>query len=88
MQPSMIFILTERCLLLVLRRGDTLKILVDHAYLICSNFPLRKKGIYHLKNVFNKNDYPKWIINQTLNKVEKITKLLQIMKAKNYKFHL
>ena len=40
------------------KRG-TLKILADHAYLICSSVALRKKGIDHLKKVFHeKNDYP------------------------------
>ena len=52
------------------KRG-TLKILADHAYLICSSIALRKKEIDHLKNVFHeKNDYPKWVINQVLNEVE------------------
>ena len=52
------------------KRG-TLKTLVDRAYLICSNITLRKKEIDHLKKVFHeKNDYPKWVINQVLNEVE------------------
>ena len=47
----------------------TLKTL-DLAYLICSNIALRRKEIDHLKKVFHeKNDYPKWIINQVLNEV-------------------
>ena len=51
------------------KRG-TLKTLVVRSYLICSN-TLRKKEIDHLKKVFHeKNDYPKWVINQVLNEVE------------------
>ena len=52
-------------------KRDTLKTLVDRAYLICSNIALRKKEIDHLKKVFHeKNDYPNWVINQLLNEVE------------------
>ena len=52
------------------KRG-TLKTLVDRAYLICSNIALGKKEIDHLKKVFHeKNDYPKWVINQVLNEAE------------------
>ena len=51
--------------------GGTLKTLADRAYLICSSIALRKKEIDHLKKVFNeKNDYPKWVINQVVNEVE------------------
>ena len=56
------------------KRG-TLKTLVDRAYLICSNITLRKKEIDHLKKVFHeKNDYPKWVINQVLNEVAEMHK--------------
>ena len=52
------------------KRGR-LKTLVDRACLICSNIALRKKEMTHLKKVFHeKNDYPKWVINQVLNEVE------------------
>ena len=45
--------------------------LVDRAYQILPNITLRKKEIDHLKKVFHeKNDYPKWVINQVLNEVE------------------
>ena len=55
-------------------KRSTLKTLVDLAYLICSNFALRKKEIDHLKKVFHENnDYTIWIINQILNVVEKKT---------------
>ena len=37
------------------KRG-TLKTLVDHAYLICSNFALIKKKIDHLKKVFHERN--------------------------------
>ena len=52
------------------KRG-TLKTLIDRAYLVCSSPELWKKEIQHLKQVFHeKNDYPKWIINQVVGKVE------------------
>ena len=45
--------------------------LADDAYLLCSSIALRKKEIAHLKKEFDeKNDYPKWVINQVLNEVE------------------
>ena len=44
---------------------------MDKGVPFCSNIALRKKEIDHLKKVFHeKNDYPKWIINQVLNEVE------------------
>ena len=52
------------------KRG-TLNALADRAYLICSSIALRKKEVDHFKKVFHeKNDYPKWVINQVLNEVE------------------
>ena len=45
--------------------------MVDYAYLICSSSELRKKEIQHLNQVFHeKNDYPKWVINQVVEQVE------------------
>ena len=45
--------------------------LVHCAYLTCSNFTLRRKEIDHLMKKFpEKNDYPKWLINKVLSKVE------------------
>ena len=52
------------------KRG-ALKTLVDHAYLICSNFALSNKEIDHVKKVFlKKSDYHKWPFNHVLNEVE------------------
>ena len=52
------------------KRG-TLNALANCAYLICSSIALRKKEVDHFKKVFHeKNDYPKWVINQVLNEVE------------------
>ena len=52
------------------KRG-TLKTLAHRGYLIYSSIAISKKEIDHLKKVFDeKNDYPKWIINQVLNEVE------------------
>ena len=43
----------------------------DRAYLICSNVAFKKKEIDHLKKVFHeKNNNPKWVINQVLSKEE------------------
>ena len=51
--------------------------LVHRVYLTCSNFTRRRKEIDHLMKTFHeKNDYPKWLINKVLNKVEE--------KQKNY----
>ena len=39
--------------------------------MICSSPELRKQEIHHLKQVFHeKNDYPKWIINQVVEQVQ------------------
>ena len=52
-------------------KSGTLKRLADCAFLICSSIAIRKKEIDHLKKVFHEmNDFPKWAINQVLNKVE------------------
>ena len=52
------------------KRG-TLKTLIDRAYLICSSPELQKQEFQHLKQVFHeKNDYPKWVINQVVEQVE------------------
>ena len=52
------------------KRG-TLNALANCAYLICSSIALRKKEVDHFKKVFHeKNDYPKWVINQVLNEAE------------------
>ena len=41
-------------------KRETLKTLIDRAYLICSSPELRKQEIQHLKQIFHKkNDYPK-----------------------------
>ena len=49
----------------------TLKTLIDRAYLVCSSPELWKKEIQHLKQVFHeKNDYPKWVINQVVGQIE------------------
>ena len=51
------------------KRG-TLKT-IDCAYLIYSSPELRKQKIQHLKQVFHeKDDYPKWLINQDVEQVE------------------
>ena len=52
------------------KRG-TLKTLIDCVYLICSSPELWKQEIQHLKQAFHeKNDYPKWVINQVVEQVE------------------
>ena len=70
---------------------------LDHAYVICSNFALRKKEIGHLKKVFpEKNDYPKWVINQVLHEVEEkhktsvnnVNEELQVSPVTNLKPHV
>ena len=49
----------------------TIKTLIHRAHLICSSPELRKQEIQHLKQVFHeKNDYPKWVINQIVEQVE------------------
>ena len=41
---------------------ETLKTLIDRAYLICSSPELWKQDIQHLKQVYHeKNDYPKCV---------------------------
>ena len=55
----------------------SLKMLVDRAYLICSNFTLGKKEIDHLKKVFHeKNDYLKRVSNQVLIEVQEKRKTI------------
>ena len=52
-------------------KSGTLKTLIDRAYLICSSPELRKQEIQYLKQVLHeKNDYPKWVINQVVEQVE------------------
>ena len=63
--------LNWKCFVPTTWKRGTLNALVDCAYLIYSNIELRKKEIDHLKKVFHeKNDYPKWAINQILKEVE------------------
>ena len=78
-------------------KRDTLKTLVDRAYLICSNIALRKKELDHLKKVFHeKNDYPKRVINLVLNEVEEkyktsvnnVSEESQVSPVTDLKFHL
>ena len=48
-------------------KRETLKTLIDRAYLICSSPELRKQEIQHLKQVFHgKNDYLEWVINRVV----------------------
>ena len=66
------------------KRG-TLKTLVDRAYLICSNIALGKKEIDHLKKVFHeKNDYPKWVLNE----VEETSSFSITIKTENSVFNI
>ena len=52
-------------------KSGTLKAPAYRAYFICSSPELRKQEIQHLKQVFReKNDYPKWVINQVVEQVE------------------
>ena len=63
------------------KRG-TLKTLIDRAYLVCSSPELRKQEIQHLKQVLHeKNDYPKWVINQVVEQVE--AKLRTVIHSNN-----
>ena len=73
------------------KRG-TLKTLADRAYLICSSVALRKKEIDHLKKVFHeKNDYPKWVLNEveekhktSLNNVSEESKVFSVTDLKRH----
>ena len=50
---------------------ETLKTLIDRAYLICSSPELWKQDIQHLKQVYHeKNDYPKCVTSQVVEQAE------------------
>ena len=50
---------------------ETLKTLVERAYLICSTPSLLEKELTHIRTVFrNTNAYPNWIINQVFKQVK------------------
>ena len=50
---------------------ETLKTLIDRAYLICSSPELRKQDLQHLKQVYHeKNDYPKCVTSQVVEQAE------------------
>ena len=52
------------------KRG-TLRTLVQHAYLVCSTETYLKEELTHLEKVFiEKNNYPKYVINQVFTQVK------------------
>ena len=66
-------------------KSGTLKTLVDHTYVICSNITLKKKEIDHLKKFFHeKDDCPKWVINQVLNEVSEESQVSPVTDLKGY----
>ena len=48
-----------------------LRTLVQHAYLVCSTETYLKEELTHLEKVFiEKNNYPKYVINQVFTQVK------------------